>query len=253
MDVEWVEQILQKHASLPTKALVLVSESGFTEAALEKARFGKAKVVSLDEALQLDWTTFVGKEDRIFLARYDYTPTDCFVFLRADGGAARHQLGPQCELFTAEGSARAQILQVARHFLAMREVGAELAQNLFKGDATEGDGYFELELPPGMFVNDSAGTPHEVLRLIVTFKGRQAMGPVDLSHGSMEGTPVSYGEGDTGFGRTYFVVAEPERGKVRGSFTFKDPATGAETTVPFTEADAPPKKQELPTDGKADE
>ena len=98
-------------------------------------------------------------------------------------------------------------------------------------------------MPRGVLIDDSAGSPHEILKLVVNFKGRQKTGrPVDLSHGSLEGTPVSYGEGDTGFGKTYFAVAEPERGKVRGSFTFKDPATGVEMTVPFSEADAPPKK-----------
>jgi hypothetical protein len=37
-DVGWVEQMHGKHSSLPTNTLVLVSNSGFTEAAEEKAR-----------------------------------------------------------------------------------------------------------------------------------------------------------------------------------------------------------------------
>lgn len=54
-DVLWIEGVAKKHEHLPTSKLVLWSRSGFTEAAILKARALKIETVSQAEALQEDW------------------------------------------------------------------------------------------------------------------------------------------------------------------------------------------------------
>jgi hypothetical protein len=47
-DVQWIEQQYQKHQTLPTNKLVLVSKAGFTEGASEKARLLGIDAIAVD-------------------------------------------------------------------------------------------------------------------------------------------------------------------------------------------------------------
>lgn len=58
-DIEWVERMACKHATLPTTKLVLVSKSGFTKNALIKANFLNIVALTIEEALTADWDNFV--------------------------------------------------------------------------------------------------------------------------------------------------------------------------------------------------
>jgi hypothetical protein len=188
--VEWVERMTGKHQSLTTNKLVLVSESGFTKPALDKASERNAETLSLEEAMQLDWTKIVGKMDRIFLARFDYTPTGCTVVLR--GGNRGEGFGPQSEIYTADGSARMGLLQLAMNTLQRSDVGALLADKFGANEANEGRGDLKVEMRPGLFVRDSSGNEHEVEALLIEFTGKRATGPIDLKHGRLDGSNVSY-------------------------------------------------------------
>ncbi len=55
IDVTWVEKMLKKHESLPTDKLVLVSQSGFSVTAINKAQFHNTLALSLDTAMDHDW------------------------------------------------------------------------------------------------------------------------------------------------------------------------------------------------------
>lgn len=54
-DVLWIEGVCKKHEHLPTSKLVLWSSSGFTKAALSKARALKIEAISQADAAQVDW------------------------------------------------------------------------------------------------------------------------------------------------------------------------------------------------------
>lgn len=53
--VEWVNEMFGKHHTLPTTSLVLVSGSGFTKGASDKAKALRIKAITLSEAIKLDW------------------------------------------------------------------------------------------------------------------------------------------------------------------------------------------------------
>lgn len=57
-DVLWIEGVAKKHEHLPTSKLVLWSRSGFTKAAVVKARALKIETISQAEANQVDWARF---------------------------------------------------------------------------------------------------------------------------------------------------------------------------------------------------
>src|SRR5947209_6249295 len=64
-NVEWIEQMKSKHESLPTDRLILVSQSGFTEAARTKAQSFGIKTMTLGQAARArSEERRVGKECR---------------------------------------------------------------------------------------------------------------------------------------------------------------------------------------------
>ena len=56
-DVTWIESMAKKHESLLTSKLVLWSRSGFTKAAITKAKALKIDTVSQMSAASADWAT----------------------------------------------------------------------------------------------------------------------------------------------------------------------------------------------------
>lgn len=75
-DVTWVESMAKKHESLPTSVLVLWSRSGFTKAALFKAKALKIDTVSQKTANNADWAklarSFIGSH--VQLVKPGFTP-----------------------------------------------------------------------------------------------------------------------------------------------------------------------------------
>lgn len=51
----WIEEMTGKHQALPTSKLVLVSRSGFTKPALEKAKARGIETLTVEEACATDW------------------------------------------------------------------------------------------------------------------------------------------------------------------------------------------------------
>jgi hypothetical protein len=73
---EWVNEMWGKHQHLPTKHLILVSESGFTRTAKEKAKVLGVETLSLNAAIETDWTKFVNKAKDFSALLLTFTPTN---------------------------------------------------------------------------------------------------------------------------------------------------------------------------------
>jgi hypothetical protein len=59
-DIEWVEQMIAKHHTLPTNKLILISSSGFTKRAAKKAQAQGVQTLSLSQAAQANWNVLTG-------------------------------------------------------------------------------------------------------------------------------------------------------------------------------------------------
>lgn len=56
--VEWMDSLIGKAKSLPVNKVVAVSKEGFTEAAKSKAKANGIDTLTLDEAIDTDWSNF---------------------------------------------------------------------------------------------------------------------------------------------------------------------------------------------------
>jgi len=222
--VEWVERMIGKHQALPTDALILVSSSGFTPAAIRKAAVSNVRTLALGEAITLDWTTIVGKLSQVFLARFDFRATGCKVTLVGDTSATEYAIGPGVDLVNADGSRRGTVMESAGAALHDRTAAREIMSRMDR-DGT-GQGTFTVTFHQPTFAVDTGGTPREIEKLLFTFSATRATKPIDLSHGNWNGTPVAYGEGNTAFGKTFLAIEEPGPTKLRGTVTFIDETTG---------------------------
>ncbi len=102
-DVEWVEQMAVKHATLPTNKLILVSQSGFTPSAHNKAEMYGIETMTLSQAVRSDWKGLVGQAS-ILVEKWGIQPKACFaVFSENNGQKNRLQVDFDQQLFDREG------------------------------------------------------------------------------------------------------------------------------------------------------
>ena len=235
--VEWVDRMIGKHQSLATDALLLVSASGFTPAATNKAKALNVRTLALGEALELDWTTIVGKLGRLFLAGFVFKASGCRLTLANDRSGTEYPIGPGAELLYADGSKRGTVMDSARAALQDLTAAREI-MNRMDRDGT-GEGSFIVTFHQSTFAVDSGGSQHQIDKLLFTFTATRATNPIELKHGNWNGTPVAYGEGVSPFGKTFLAIEEPEPTKLRGTITFVDETTGKEISRPLPDVSDP--------------
>jgi hypothetical protein len=134
-DTPWVESMLQKHSTLPTSKLVLVSRSGFTGTAEEKARRHKADTLTVAEANRVDWPaalTLLG--GGVFeLIEMHFT---CSAIIGDD--ARSGPIGLRTRVTLPYRDEPTDIEAMVRYFLAEPSIRAELDKHLTVGHKTFG-------------------------------------------------------------------------------------------------------------------
>lgn len=97
--VEWVEQMVTKHQTLPTNKLILVSQSGFSETAHKKAKALGIETMTLGQAVRANWNKLVDL-DKMLLAKWRIEPAACLAVLtQQDGQMNTMELGFDQQLY----------------------------------------------------------------------------------------------------------------------------------------------------------
>lgn len=107
--VPWVEQMIQKHRHMPTSVLVLVSWSGFSKSAMQKADLNGVMAVTPTE----DPSTKVAK---LLVDQVQFTPDYCGLMVRLpDGTLHGAQVDGNTAVYNAAGAEVANVSYLARH------------------------------------------------------------------------------------------------------------------------------------------
>lgn len=72
VSVEWVREMTCKHQTLPVDKTVLVSKSGFTKAALQRAAVNHALAIDLREATDADWAAYVAGLSTLMIGSFNF-------------------------------------------------------------------------------------------------------------------------------------------------------------------------------------
>jgi hypothetical protein len=104
-DVTWVEEMTHKHNDLPTDVLILYSRSGFTKAAVDKAKFYNKRIVALRTLNDATAEGLFGGAGSLWVKTCTLTPTKIiFRVPESDGLAAENvSVFPDNILFNHSG------------------------------------------------------------------------------------------------------------------------------------------------------
>jgi len=186
--IEWVERMIEKHRALTDNKLVLVSGSGFTPMALQKAELEGVEALTLGESKTVDWTEVVGKIAQVYITLPQVRATNVGIFPSLEASL----IDFNTELFTHEGVRIGSLHEIADSSYRADSV-VEYILNTF---IESGNYLFGLDyMPPsGSYIIDKAGTKHtvELLRIAVSVHLDKRI-PVDLRHGEFKDSQVAYG------------------------------------------------------------
>jgi len=210
--VEWVERMREKHNSLPTDKLVLVSKSGFTASAKKKAEWLNVTTLSLEQAQGYDWESVVTKIGEVGIVNFllPYVTSINVIF----SGDPIEKLDvndldlPNSILYDPDGNAVGNPLDEAKRWLADPAVVRKLEEVALTDARTVIA--FERKLKRGCYLIDGNGVNRPVLALQVKAKCRKEVSKIPLEQGSYAKAQIAHGVG-TSFGRPTQVVFAQKR------------------------------------------
>ncbi|WP_052540823.1 restriction endonuclease [Mycobacteroides abscessus] len=222
-DVLWVEQANTKFNDLGANVRVLVSSSGFTKGALEKAARYHIKTITPGEIT----TEFVGQiVNSANRAEYSHWVTlvqKAEVVIAHNGMTQRQEMPGNLPLFLADGSENSMLVDLVNHVMKVhtRAHDNEWDEIFHKGEELYGKGKAKYvatgEYPEPKFNGQNLyakGTSHEtgeeelfeIANVIVTFEAERTVADVSLTHGEYDGTYYSTGSAPLGDGNTVQLV-----------------------------------------------
>lgn len=168
-NVEWVEQMAAKHATLLANKLILVSQSGFSPAARKKAEALGIKTMTLGQAVRVDWNGLVGQAT-VLLEKWSIHPVGCLAVYALPNG----QISTLKVDFNQQLSERAgnDLLTVSEVIDLIMDINAEdLVKQMGKPTSNDQKPYtvFEMELsiPEGTYLVDTSGIRREISRFLI--------------------------------------------------------------------------------------
>lgn len=211
-NVEWVEQMAAKHASLPTNKLILVSQSGFSSTARKKAEALGIRTMTLSQAIRSDWIGLVGQATML-LVKWGIEPVACFaVFSQYKGQRNTLQLDFNQQLYDREGY---DVLIVNEAIEIIMDIqGEDLIKQMKQPDIDLQKPYtvFEMEfgIPAGTYLVDLSGTKQEINSFLIIGHCVRETELVDLKSGSFGSAQVAFGKTRTIDAKSLISIVEHE-------------------------------------------
>jgi hypothetical protein len=226
--VEWVEQMHAKHLSLPTDKLVLVSASGFSKAAQQKASLFKIDLVKFLLDSKTSWPPLLRQVATEPMAYVVSRFTRCALVFADDPNTA-HSMPPNTPLFCGEASGSMPLRDYLHGNVATSpDFMAGALEAAKKADFNEFEFQFFTEESIGVRISDSQ------LRLIklfvIGFECKPSAGSLELREGSYMGDSIAFGTVETQIGQQILSIMQTDAGNLVGSVTqAKTTASTAET------------------------
>jgi len=207
--VEWVREMLGKHSTLGTNKLVLVSQSGFTQEALAKAKQNNIEAITLEEAKEFDWSTIVKEivgKDSLYLASFNMKCTNFsmrFMEIPLDQRQKAEALvpkgvGPNTQFFISETKERGTLKQIPAALLHNRKIAEAIMQRWIK----EGKETFTVtwNVPKGSYIEDQSGNIYYIESFEVKGECDVPRVSVKFKHGAFRDTQVVHATAPNIFG-----------------------------------------------------
>jgi hypothetical protein len=189
--VEWVERMIGKHRDLPTDKLLLVSESGFTANAREKASLNMVETIGLGQALEADWTAIVNKLKTVYLGLFRFTLAQFSVTFEP-AVELREGETPPLDTVVYRGDAEPRGTIRTNVDKAFADIRPAIMQQIEPGTAKT----FQIVARPGeeVYIHYREGR-HRIQRIQMQIKcAADTRIPVDLRAATIRDAHLAYGE-----------------------------------------------------------
>jgi hypothetical protein len=240
--VEWVEQMIGKHANLLTDKLVLVSQSGFTPQARKRAESaGVVALAPVDLEKGDPAYVVVNRLRSLWPKLVSLTPEQIGISVGRKSDPKPYEAPPLAESISVLLDDGQELGTLER--LVQAQIGANMekvAEQIGLKDMAEDiEAQFHLGIGPPLtievegeerhvFVRDEGSTPElrAINKVIVLGKASIRVSQIPLKHGRLGEIAYSVGEGKIGDQEAIVVATEEEAG---GKLTFRiRPATKGE-------------------------
>ena len=208
-DITWVEQQIQKHGSLDTNKLVLVSRSGFTRSAMAKAKSCNVDALTIDEAREVDWPQAIQLlGDGFFeLVQFNF---ECLAVVGLE--AVPRPIPLRTIVSLPYRDEPTDIGAMVRFFLEEPTIKKCLDEQLRNSDNRE----FTLHYTPQPGTSIKGQNGGAVRKLIVILKAELRKTPVTYSVGRLKGDEIVWGVAKPGSGNLLVAVRRTPDGRVEG-------------------------------------
>ena len=214
-NVNFVEQKAKKHETLPTDRLILVSEKGFTESALEKAASLGIEAVTIEKALAADWDTAASIGETGYFARTKLKYVTFVHVIWRDGQRVRGQVPPSF-LFRKMGQPAASVATFLNYLFGLAETKAALLQ------VTAGTPInFSIEIPRGEATCQIEDEEMEVVGFEFDVEFEEVKTPIRFRSGKFKEQSFLSGVSDD-TSKLEFVMVKQEDGSSKGTLTVGD-------------------------------
>ncbi|MCD6565729.1 MAG: hypothetical protein J7K53_07265 [Bacteroidales bacterium] len=188
-DIEWVERMACKHNTLPTSTLVLVSKSGFTKNALKKAEFLNITTLTIEEALEKDWSEFINS-----LGRYEEISNN--YSCRIDTKKYPSDTGPPeidgSKIYAQKDVREGVDLKVFIDWILQNK---HLKDSFFSTIGKDSSRNYTVvyESASPIYVLETNGKFREIAKINIDLKSRQKTFNFNMSSGSFRNKDIAFG------------------------------------------------------------
>lgn len=207
--VDWVDRMLGKHATLPTDKLVLVSRSGFTRQARDKAATAGCVALALEEAESADWTKIVGRFDCVYMDTVAVRHEASVVVADANGARSAHPVARSRQLLLQRAVVEETTVgAIADEMMSLPEVARGLLGYMSKHDLHEEDLTLVYTFPEAVTAIDKFGGEQAVLALQLAVHAARTKTRSVIRSGRLQDVPVAYAQFKDTLGEVDVAVVE---------------------------------------------
>jgi hypothetical protein len=250
-DVQWVEQARTKFDDLGANVKVLVSSSGFTKSALEKAARYGIKTITPGEITDEFVGRLVNSVSEIQYHHWVTLTLRAEVVITRDGVTQQQELPGNVPIWLADGSQASLLVDLVQQVTSAhtRTHGDEWDEMFRTGVEKYGEGKVKFiasgDGPDPVFngqkvylkgISSQSGEEElfEIVNVIVEFEAQRTVVDVAVTHGEYDGTYFSTGKSGVGEGNSLQIVCTENvdggfdlMGRIDGTVESLGPLIGA--------------------------
>ena len=196
--VEWVRGILGKHQTIPVDKTILVSRSGFTRQAIERARAENILPLTLEQAVSIEWLEFLKQHTNLKLGAVSLSPTSGTVRFAPEEGAPENvKLTPSVTIRVAKNKFTGTFGQYVEALFRRSDVFESIIRKWLAQPPDQRRTEFEFTLDFNLHDHTEIETSADKWRVAVsmTVKVRAEITntPLNLTGGTLSGYEIAYG------------------------------------------------------------